>query len=65
MIQIFAHSSAGNGVAAYVEIWTPEILPCGSDKDPGKSTKFSPIALGKKDIQVNILFSVFLHNYYS
>ena len=36
MIQIFAHSSAGEGEPAYVEIWTPEILPCGSDKDPGK-----------------------------
>ena len=36
MIQIFAHSEVGIGEPAYVEIWTPEILPCGSDKDPGK-----------------------------
>ena len=35
VIQIFAHSAAGLGEPAYVEIWTPEILPCGSDKDPG------------------------------
>lgn len=34
VIQIFAQSAAGLGEPAYVEIWTPEILPCGSDKDP-------------------------------
>ena len=34
-MQVHAVSSAGVGEPAIIEILTPLILPCGSDKDPG------------------------------
>jgi len=35
IIKLHAVSVAGVGEPAYVEIYTPTIYPCGSDKDPG------------------------------
>jgi hypothetical protein len=35
VIKVYAVSSAGIGEPAFIEILTPRILPCGSDKDPG------------------------------
>lgn len=34
VIRLHAVSRAGKGEAEYIEILTPSILPCGSDKDP-------------------------------
>ena len=41
-LKLYANSSAGLGEPAFIEILTPMILPCGSDKDPGESYMMLP-----------------------
>lgn len=36
VMKIHAVSAIGIGEPAFVKIYTPAILSCGSDKDPGK-----------------------------
>jgi hypothetical protein len=46
-IQVHAVSRAGLGEPAIIEILTPLILPCGSDKDPGKFVVVIMVCCGK------------------